>query len=116
MQLTPDLTINGLEQEEDYIFSQNWANTEADKTNGNLVLLTSPQQNSQPIASNWQVNDQAIVIHLFGGYGPVDKPKKGLFKLVTGHFAYGFARIVREPLADELRFDIEYQQIYAPES
>ena len=113
MQLTPDLTLNDLKQQEDYIFEQNWADTKAQKTEGNKILLTSPKQNSQRTASNWQINDQAIVIHLFGGYGPVDKPKKGLFKLVTGHFAYGFAQIIREPLSGELRFDIEYQQIYA---
>ena len=29
-----------------------------------------------------------------------------------GHFAYGLAEVVREPLTDELRFEIVYHQIY----
>ncbi len=32
--------------------------------------------------------------------------------LYFGHFAFGIADVIREPLADELRFDITYYQIY----
>ncbi|HEY9649156.1 MAG TPA: hypothetical protein V6C95_00730, partial [Coleofasciculaceae cyanobacterium] len=48
----------------------------------------------------------------FGGIGG-KKGEKVRFGLVTGHFAYGIARVVRDRLSNELRFDIEYQQVYA---
>ncbi|MEW6497393.1 MAG: abortive infection protein [Cyanobacteriota bacterium] len=62
--------------------------------------------------SRWQEGDRAIVLHTFGGRGG-KKAEPAPFGLVTGHFAYGLASVVREPLTQELRFEIEYLQVYA---
>jgi predicted Abi (CAAX) family protease len=55
------------------------------------------------------------LIHLFGGIGGENKEFTPA-GTVSGHFAYGLARVIEEPLAQEPQFDIQYQQIYAHNS
>jgi predicted Abi (CAAX) family protease len=65
--------------------------------------------------AQWQEGDYALLIHLFGGIGGENKELTPA-GTVTGHFAYGLARVVKEPIAQELQFNIQYQQIYAHNS
>lgn len=55
---------------------------------------------------------RALVIHLYGGIGGAKAEPQTQGPLYFGHFAYGVATVVREPLADELIFDIHYHQVY----
>jgi len=55
---------------------------------------------------------RALVIHLYGGIGGAKAEPQVQGPLYFGHFAYGVATVVREPLADELIFDIHYHQVY----
>ncbi len=60
----------------------------------------------------WQPGDRSLVIHNFGGIGgPDGEPISGF--TVTGHFAFGAARVVVDPFTGEPRFDLRYHQIYA---
>jgi predicted Abi (CAAX) family protease len=60
----------------------------------------------------WRRGDRALVIHGFGGIGgPGGEPVTGF--TVTGHFAFGEARVVADPFTGEDRFAIRYHQIYA---
>lgn len=54
----------------------------------------------------------AIVIHTFGGIGG-EKAEPQQLWTTTGHFAYGVATVVTDPLTDHPRLWIEYHQIYA---
>lgn len=113
MQLQSERVYLGLEPAIAYINEENWLNTESQKGTAKTALLAPEAQSAQAAISDWQEGDRAVTIHTFGGIGG----KKGEFVFppgfITGHFAYGMARVVREPLADELQFDIEYRQVYA---
>ncbi|MDY7024050.1 MAG: CAAX protease, partial [Cyanobacteriota bacterium] len=49
----------------------------------------------------------------YGGIGGKNKEPAAATPIFFGHFAYGVAEVVRDPLADELRFEINYHQVYS---
>ena len=114
-QLQPQKTITDRSHGLDYINTQHWQNTEQKK--GTLETVLIDAKDLAKISSNtspngWQAGQQAIVMHLFGGRGGKsgEAPMVGT---VTGHFSYGLATVVQEPLANELQWDVRYQQVYA---
>ena len=60
----------------------------------------------------WQPGDRSLVIHNFGGIGGPYGEAISAFT-VTGHFAFGAARVVIDPFTGQPRFDLRYHQIYA---
>lgn len=96
----------------DYIDEELWKNTAAQKGTAKVILLDPNSLQQQEAISRWQEGDRAIVIHIYGGIGG-NKAEPTTYGIVTGHFAYGIATVVRDPLSGEFRFDIEYKQIYA---
>lgn len=64
--------------------------------------------------SRWEEGDRGLLVHLFGWreHPDEDGPAK-MLGLVTGHFAFGMAQVIRCPLSKELRWDLEYRQVYA---
>ena len=116
MRLEPDDVLLGDEAGLNYIWQKNWEETESQKGTGKTVLIDPVSSCRQDAISSWQEGDRAIVIHLYGGIGGDKKDERGFLGLVTGHFAYGVASVVRDPFTDDLRFDIEYQQVYAHNS
>ena len=76
-------------------------------------MLIDPQATSLERAVElWQEGDQALVVHLYGGIGGNKKEPAARGPIYFGHFAYGTTRVVHEPLADELQFEIHYHQVY----
>ncbi len=112
LQLQPDELRLGRKAAVNYINKKYWRDTQAQKGKAKTVLLDPTTKQSKQALSQWREGDQAIVLHTFGGIGG-KKAESAPLGVVTGHFAYGLARVVREPLTQELRFDIEYQQVYA---
>ncbi len=106
-QLQPQKTISDRTRSLDYINFTHWQNTEQRRGTLETILL-----NPQNRAIDWQVGDQAVVMHLFGGRGG-KQGEAPILGTVTGHFSYGLATIVKEPLANELQWDVRYQQVYA---
>lgn len=76
------------------------------------VLLSSQQQEIHQAISQWQEGECALVLHVYGGIGGKKKEPAAQGSVYFGHFGYGLARVVREPLTSELRFDIQYHQVY----
>ncbi|MEG4520350.1 MULTISPECIES: abortive infection protein [unclassified Microcoleus] len=111
-QLTPDETHLGLEKSLAYLSNKNWENTPAQKGQVKRVLLTPNDATENASISPWQEGDIGIVIHSFGGIGG-KKGERPPLGIVTGHFAFGVAKVVRDRFTSELRFDIEYKQVYA---
>lgn len=111
-QLIPDETYFGLKESLDYLNSKNWQNTAAKKGTAKIVLLSPQEAPENPPVSVWKEGDTGIVIHSFGGIGG-KKGEKIVLGIVTGHFAFGVAKVVRDRFTGELRFDIEYKQVYA---
>jgi len=100
-----------------YIRQESWANVVAQKGKVSSVLCTA-QDNGRPEAisaaiQDWQEGDQALLLHNYGGIGGNNKEPAAATPIFFGHFAFGRADVVRDPLADELRFDIRYYQVYA---
>jgi predicted Abi (CAAX) family protease len=110
--LSPDETHFGLPKCLDYLNNKNWKNTPAQKGTAKIVLLSPHESTDNPPASFWQEGDTGIVIHCFGGIGG-KKGEKMVLGIATGHFAFGIAKVVRDRFTGELRFDIEYKQVYA---
>jgi predicted Abi (CAAX) family protease len=111
-QLKPDQVVIGESDGLRYIDKLNWRNTPQRKGTLQSVLASPNGSSPEGAIAQWEEGDYALVIHLFGGIGGENKEFTPA-GTVTGHFAYGLARVVKEPLAQELQFDIHYQQIYA---
>ena len=111
-QLQPQKVIIGNNNGLSYIKVQNWQKTESRKGTAETVLVDGKKLRSPNLMSEWKKGDRALVIHLFGGIGGKQGDTVTL-DTVTGHFAYGIAKIVRDPFTQELQFDIEYNQVYA---
>lgn len=78
------------------------------------VFIAPPAMKLDAARADWQEHDEALLIHVYGGIGGKQaEPALKTIPLYWGHFSFGVARVVREPLADELSFDIEYLQVYA---
>lgn len=92
-----------------YIQQGNWHNTPNRKGTVQSVLLSSVEN---PL-SRWQEGDRALVLHLFGGIGGEKAEANTIPATTTGHFTYGIAEVARDRFTDELRFDIQYHQVYA---
>jgi predicted Abi (CAAX) family protease len=111
VQLHPQRTLTDPAQGLDYINYGHWQNTEQRRGTLETVLI-DPQgtERQRPIA--WSAGQHALVMHLFGGRGGQhgEAPALGT---VTGHFSYGLATVVQEPLANELQWEVRYQQVYA---
>ncbi len=114
VRLEPDRVVLGLEPGLKCIKKEIWNNTPRQKGTAKTILLDPSALQAGEAISSWQEGDKALVIHLFGGIGgQLQDERLPILRLVTGHFAYGFAHVVRDPFTDELRFDIEYEQVYA---
>ncbi len=109
-QLQPDRVLLGKAAGLNYINHQNWQ--QAKKGTITKVLVDPSKPQPQQAIAQWQEGDRALVVHLFGGIGG-KKAEPNFGGTVTGHFAYGLAEVVRDPFTNELRFDIQYQQVYA---
>ena len=114
-QLQPDTVIFERRTGLNYLKNRAWKDIEAKKGTIESVLLSSRHTHSAAI-DEWQEGTCALVVHVYGGIGGklTEPPAKG--PVYFGHFAYGVAQVVHEPLADELRFEIEYRQVYTHNS
>ena len=88
---------------ERWIRHGNWADTERQKGRMSTVAV-APHP--------WRIGDRALLLHAFGGIGGErGEPTPGF--TVTGHFAFGEARVVADPFSGEPRFELRFHQIYA---
>jgi predicted Abi (CAAX) family protease len=109
LRLEPDRVIYGKKSALHYLKQRCWADIKAQKGQISSTLLT--QQPNQSVEA-WHNGDYALVIHVYGGIGGTKQEAATKSPLYFGHFAYGIAQVVWEPLCDELRFEINYHQVY----
>ena len=106
-------TISGKKATLDYINHKYWQEEVAPK--GNIAnIFLDPTEKSESEVSKipiWQEGERALFMHVYGGIGG-KKPELSPLGIFFGHFAFGIAKVVREPLTNELRFNLEYRQIY----
>lgn len=110
--LSPQLVIHGMQPGLDYLNRYYWENLKAEKGQIKTVLLCpNDDEDDQGAISRWQEGDRALMMHLYGGIGG-NKAEFASMGIYFGHFAFGIAQVKRDPLTDELRFIMEYRQIY----
>jgi len=128
LRLQPDQVVFGAKNAYRYIRKQAWADIKSQKGRIGSVLLSpygerqQPKARSQALESSsspiqsaidqWQVGDRALVLHVYGGIGGKKREPAAKTPLFFGHFAYGMATVIHDPIADELRFEIQYYQVY----
>jgi predicted Abi (CAAX) family protease len=114
--LQPDEVVFGKKASYHYIRKRAWADAKAQKGRITSVLcagqLDASSSAIQAAIDEWQEGDRALVVHTYGGIGGNHKEPSAATPIFFGHFAFGLAVVVRDPLADELRFDIRYEQVY----
>ncbi|MGB3612621.1 MAG: hypothetical protein WBA10_02420, partial [Elainellaceae cyanobacterium] len=116
LNLKPDRVLFGHRAAYRHIRHETWDDVVAKKGKTSSVLC-SARDNGTPDAlqsaiDDWKEGDRALVLHTYGGIGGEKREPAAATPIFFGHFAYGVATVVRDPLADELRFDICYYQIY----
>lgn len=112
----PERVIYGVKPGLDYLNHRYWDKLKAEKGQIKTVLLypnaePSEEIQNQTAISEWKEGDRALMMHLYGGIGG-KKAEFASMGVYFGHFAFGIARVVRDPLTDELQFAMEYRQIY----
>lgn len=103
-----DRQIIGASSAKHYLKKEAWNNLTAQKGQISKVLLSDQTENTIACYEG----KRALLIHVYGGIGGKKTEPTAQSPLYFGHFAYGIAKVVRDPLADELRFEIVYHQIY----
>lgn len=96
-----------------YIMKRLWDDTEQKKGQIETTLVAPGLAGATAALAAWQEGERGLLLHVYGGIGGQKTEPAAKFFVFWGHFAYGFADVVREPLTDELRFDIVYHQVYA---
>ncbi len=97
-----------------YVRHEAWADTTPGAASAVLVSRRATGGEADALLAEWQEGDRLLVLHVFGGIGGEQREQALRGGLCTGHFAYGFGRVVREPLAGgELSVAVDYRQVYA---
>ncbi|MGD1860823.1 MAG: Yip1 family protein [Leptolyngbyaceae cyanobacterium] len=113
--LTPDVVLTQEKAALKYINHDYWQDTRLRKGQVINSLLLSHRVDSDPpkplIHDIWQEGDRALLMEVYGGIGG-HKKEFAPGGIYFGHFSFGIATVMREPLTGALRFDIEYRQIF----
>jgi predicted Abi (CAAX) family protease len=111
-QLEPTAFVAGSSQGQYYLRQQSWENLPQKKNTIESVLIAPTGSTEAEALSQWQQGDQALLVHVYGGIGGAKREPAARGPIYFGHFAYGLATVVHEPLANELQFEIHYHQVY----
>ncbi|MBD0335534.1 MAG: CAAX protease [Cyanobacteria bacterium Co-bin13] len=112
LRLQPDRLISDVEEGYHFIRQETWHDLLKQKGTTHSVLISPRHAALEAALAEWQEGDQALLVHVYGGIGGNKKEPAAQGPVYFGHFAYGVATVVREPLAGELIFDIVYRQVY----
>ncbi|MBE9013875.1 CAAX protease, partial [Pseudanabaenaceae cyanobacterium LEGE 13415] len=113
-QLQPEKVTFGRRSAFNYVRFGAWKNAAEQKGKLSSVLCSSRRSSDgiETAIEDWKIGDKALLLHTYGGIGGNNKEPAAATPIFFGHFAYGIAEVVYEPLADEPRFDIQYHQVY----
>lgn len=115
LRCTPDETIVGVDAAKESLKPAGWRKVGVKGTT-HTALLCPAEKGAELCLDEWKEGDALLLVHLYGGIGGRKGEPEARTPLYWGHSSFGVARIVREPLANELIFDIEYLQVYAHNS
>ena len=112
--LQPGRVLFGSKAAYRYIRKESWADAIAQKGQISSVLCVGHRQTEsiQTAIDEWQLGDRALLLHVYGGIGGNNKEPATELPVYFGHFSYGIATVIQEPLSGERRFEIRYHQVY----
>ena len=114
--LQPNQVITDRSDGWNLIKKQTWKDLEKGTVRSVLICPESQECDQFCPTDVFQLGDRALVLHVYGGIGGKTPEPAARSVLFFGHFAYGVATVIQEPLADELSFEIEYYQVYTHNS
>lgn len=112
LRLQPDRVICDRKAGLKYIQQETWQNLPAKRGTVESVLIGPRGATPEAALAQWQVGDRVLLMHVYGGIGGKQREPAAKNGIYFGHFAYGVATVIQDPIADEPRFDINYHQIY----
>ncbi|MEM8502270.1 MAG: hypothetical protein AAF716_03850 [Cyanobacteria bacterium P01_D01_bin.1] len=112
----PERIVTGEAAAEKYATKEVWAHIKKKKGTVRSTLLKPTASVASTGSNTWIEGQQALLIHVYGGVGGQKAEPAAKAPFYFGHFAYGTAEVVREPLTGDLRFEIVYHQIYTHNS
>ena len=110
-QLQPAKVISGLQKTTSYIHNQYWQGIKQKKGKIDSILLNPQNKPEAALIDSFKEGDRLLLLHTYGGIGGKKREFSPL-GIFFGHFAFGLARVIREPIAKELQFKIGYGQVY----
>lgn len=118
--LQPDEVVFGKKPSYRYIRQRAWADPVGQKGRIASVLCVGrddrTSESIQTAIQGWQEGDRALLVHVYGGIGGNKAEPAATTPIYFGHFSFGIAQVIYEPLCDELRFDLRYHQVYTHNS
>ena len=111
LQLQPAKVISGLHRTTNYIRDRYWQGIKPKKGQIDSILLNPRNLPDIEAIETFQEGDRLLLLHTFGGIGG-NKREFAPLGIFFGHFSFGLARVVREPITGELNFKITYAQVY----
>ena len=111
LQLQPAKVISGLHKTTKYIRDRYWQGIKQKKGQIDSILLNSRNLPDTEAIESFEEGDRLLLLHTFGGIGG-NKKEFAPLGIFFGHFSFGLARVVREPITQELCFKIGYAQVY----
>lgn len=112
LRLAPQTVVVGDGEAMDYLRPKAWRKAVA-KGTATQVLLVPSGMHPDAARTDWKVGDVALLIHMYGGIGGNKSEPAAKTPLYWGHFAFGRAEVMLEPLSGEPIFDVIYHQVYA---
>lgn len=110
-QLQPAKVISGVRKTRHYMHQGYWQNAAQKKGQIDSILLNPRNLSDREVIDSFKEGDRLLVLHIYGGIGG-NKQEFAPLGIFFGHFSFGLARVVREPITGELRFKIAYAQVY----
>ena len=110
-QLQPAKIVSGLDKTKKYIRDRYWQGANQKKGQIDSILLNPRNLPDIELTNSFTEGDRLLLLHTYGGIGG-KKREFAPLNLFFGHFSFGLARVVREPITQELRFKIGYAQVY----
>ena len=117
LRIVPQDAVAGSAAAYRFVRTQAWGDLLRRKGSVRSTLLSAAERATAADAAGasgdaWREGDRALVVHTYGGIGGQQGEPAARGPVYFGHFAYGEAEVVKDPLAGELRFEIVYHQVY----
>ncbi|MBF2077496.1 MAG: CAAX protease [Synechococcales cyanobacterium T60_A2020_003] len=108
----PQQIITGRSAALHYIKRDAWDLAVEQKGQIGSTLVTFEECDRPDLLAEWTPGTRALLVHVYGGIGGEKGEPEAKNPIYFGHFAYGDAEVILDPLTGDRRFDLRYHQVY----